>query len=102
MRMLEKELYEWPDVTRTRNGDMANYFVHKRHFASASPEYLILLRLNEEDKQLLRDMWQAEPRVIGGKTIGFELQVPLDERNVTELMAYIRKSYDHALTWKGV
>jgi hypothetical protein len=100
IRILEKELYRWPDVKRKVEYGAHNYYVGNKHFASVDADALWLMRVTPEDRVILRDLWGVAEGDV--HQYGFQTRVPLDENNALKLLPFIKRSYDHTLTWKGV
>ncbi|MDO8650186.1 MAG: hypothetical protein Q7K33_02640 [Candidatus Berkelbacteria bacterium] len=103
IRIIERQIYKWPKVRRQVDGDRTSYYAGPRQFAFIEKDLLVLIRTTPDERKALSAEWGAGPYESAyGKTIGFYLQVPLDETNAEQLLPYIRNSYQHALTWKGV
>lgn len=103
IRIIERQIYKWPEVRRQVEGDIVRYFAGPRQFAFIEKDLLVLIQTTPEERQELAARWGAEPYENSwGKKIGFELQIPLDETNASQLLPYLKFSYQHALIWKGV
>jgi hypothetical protein len=101
-RIFENEVYRWPGVTRKKQLSRTRYYVNGREFASIDGDFLILSRVTPEDRKILEQDWQAGPEIIGNKTIGFKIKIPFDTDSVIKLLPYVKNSYNHTSTWKGV
>ena len=103
IRIIEREVYDWPKVHRKEDASVRHYYAGERQFAYIEKDLLILIQTTPEERRELTEKWGAEPYEDSwGKKIGFLLQIPLDADNATQLIPYLKSSYDHALKWKGV
>lgn len=103
IRIIERQIYKWSKVRRQENSGRTSYYAGARQFAFIEKDFLVLVQTTPAERQELSTKWGAVPYYSAyGKKIGFQLQIPLDETNAQHLLPYLRSSYEHALSWKGV
>ena len=96
--IFEYEVLSWPHVTSKFMFGCLAYMVKGKLFAFIQQESVVLTNIDDESRETLAACHEAFPFESKGKTIGCWFEVVIsDESELSDIISYVRKSYENAL-----
>jgi len=94
----EKEILAWPQVTSKKMFGCPCYLANGKMFAGMVTKGIVITKLTSLEKEELEKMRETKPFTTGAKTIRNWVRVNLDPEDLKEIMSYVKKSYERAMT----
>ena len=96
----EAEVLGWPQVDMKKMFGCPCYLANGTMFAGLVTKGIVLTKLNEEEKIELGQIFKTKPFVAGERVIKSWIHVTLEAIELSDVVAFIKKSYDRALKVK--
>lgn len=97
MSVFGEEVLSWPQVTSKFMFGCLAYLAKGKLFAFVQNESIVLTCIDDEAREELTAGHEAFAFESSGKTVGGWLQVVIsDESELTDILPYVRKSYEAA------
>ena len=94
----EKEILKWPQTDYKKMFGCPCYLANGKMFAGLVTKAIVITKLNPLEKEELNKLRQAKPFVAGDKIMKSWVQIDLEPNELQEIMTYVKKSYDRAIT----
>jgi hypothetical protein len=93
----EKVILKWPQVTSKKMFGCPCYLANGKMFAGMVTKGIVITKLSSLERDELQKIREIKPFVAGTKTIRNWVRVDLDPKDLTEIIPYVRKSYERAM-----
>ena len=94
----EKEILKWPQVDYKKMFGCPCYLANGKMFAGLVTKGIIITKLNDLEKEELKKLREIRPFVASDKIIKSWVHVDLEPKDLKEIMPYVKKSYDRAIS----
>ena len=94
----EKQILAWPQVSFKKMFGCPCYLANGKMFAGMVTKGIVITKLSILEREELEKMREIKPFVTGSKTIRNWVRVDLDPEDLTEIIPYVKKSYERAMT----
>ena len=94
----EKEILNWPQVTSKKMFGCPCYLANGKMFAGMVTKGIVITKLSSLEQEELQKIREVGPFVAGGKTITKWVHVNLEPKGLKDIMPYVKKSYERAIT----
>ena len=97
----EKEILAWPQVDYKKMFGCPCYLANGKMFAGLVTKGLVITKLSESEKGELKKIKSIQPFATGPKVIKSWVQINLRAKELKEVMSFVKKSYERALSFSN-
>ncbi|PVX25798.1 MAG: hypothetical protein CW691_03470 [Candidatus Bathyarchaeum sp.] len=94
----ENQILNWPYITSKKMFGCPCYLAKGKMFAGMVTKGIVITKLTDLEKEDLQKIRETKPFVAGGKTIRNWVHLTLQPEDLNEIMPYVKKSYERAIT----
>lgn len=96
-KALEKEILKWPKVDSKKMFGCPCYLANGKMFAGMVTKGIVITKLSCLEIEELNKSQNTKPFSPGGKIIKSWVSIQLDPKDITDIMPYVKKSFDRAI-----
>jgi hypothetical protein len=96
-KALEAEILSWPNVDYKKMFGCPCYLANGKMFVGLVTKGIVITKLNNTEKEELKKLREIKPFKAGDKTINSWVHMDLEQKDLKQVMPYVKKSYERAL-----